>query len=153
MEETRPLLGSKFGRIRHLMRSVLVKLWNHLFLMAKFAASGFVATATDYFLYLLLVYTLFTPVPSNVISYSIAMFLNFFLQKKFVFSLQGSAFKTFVMSVTVSIGGLLLSTAIVYGLTQIPFFLEQQYFTKLIATAIVFFYNFYLKRLVFEKRL
>ena len=111
-----------------------------------------VATTTDYVLYLLLVYNLFDPVPSNVISYSIAIVINFLLQRKFVFSLHGSVSKTFVMSVMVSIGGLLLSTAIVYGLTQVTFYLEQQYLTKLIATGLVFFYNFYLKRYVFEKR-
>ena len=152
MEETRPFLASKFRQTNNPVRAVVIKLWKHLLLQAKFATSGLVATTTDYLMYLFLVYTLFAPVPSNVISYSIAMVLNFFLQKKFVFSLQGSVLKTFVMSVMVSIGGLLLSTAIVYGLTQNHFFSELQYLIKLTATVIVFFYNFYLKRLVFEKR-
>ena len=134
----------------HNMRSFSTKLWKHFLLQAKFAISGLVATTTDYVIYLLLVNNLLNPVPSNVISYSIAMVINFLLQKRFVFSLQGSVFSTFVMSFMVSIGGLLLSTGIVHGLTQNPFFWERQYLTKLIAIMLVFFYNFYLKRLVFE---
>ena len=45
-----------------------------------------------------------------------------------------------------------LSTGIIYGLSQIEFFNERQYITKLCATGFVFFYNFYLKRYVFEKK-
>ena len=123
----------------------------HFILQAKFAASGLVATTTDFVLYLSLVHNLTSPIPSNVISYSIAMVINFLLQKKFVFSLQGSVFRTFLMSIMISMGGLLISTAIVYGLTQFQFYWERQYLTKLIAIMVVFFYNFYLKRLVFEK--
>ena len=133
------------------MRSLSINLWTHFLHQAKFASASLVATATDYVIYLLLVSSLLKPVPANVISYSIAMVINFLLQKKFVFLLQGSVFTTFILSFLVSIGGLLLSTVIVYGLTQNPFFWERQYVTKLIAIMIVFFYNFYLKRLVFEK--
>jgi putative flippase GtrA len=127
-------------------------LWKHFLLQGKFALSGLVATTTDLVMYLLLVNYLLTPVPSNVISYCIAMVINFLFQKKFVFSLQGSVSTTFVLSIMVSIGGLLLSTAIVHALTQNPFLLERQYLIKLIAIMVVFFYNFYFKRLVFEKR-
>jgi putative flippase GtrA len=79
------------------------------------------------------------------------MVINFFFQKRFVFSLQGSVFRTFLMSIMISMGGLLISTSIVYGLTQFQFYWERQYLTKLFAIMLVFFYNFYLKRLVFEK--
>jgi len=133
------------------MKHILIKLWELFLKQLKFAASGVLATSIDYVLYLLLVYTLFAPVPSNVASYSIAMVINFLMQKKFVFNLRGSVFNTFVLSVCVSIGGLLLSTAIIYSLNQIPFYSERQYLAKLITTAIVFFYNFFFKRLVFEK--
>lgn len=132
------------------MKSLPIKLWKLFLQQVKFAASGLVATVTDYVLYLLLVHSLFAPVPSNVISYSTAIVINFLLQKKFVFALQGSASRTFVMSVMVSMGGLLLTTSIIYGLTQISFYWDRQYLTKLVATVVVFFYNFYLKRYVFE---
>jgi putative flippase GtrA len=128
----------------------LLRIWSHLYSQAKFALSGVVATSIDYGFYLLLVNRLFNPAPANVISYSIAMGINFSLQKKYIFTLRGSVSKTFFMSIIVSIGGLLLSTVIVYELTQVSFYLERQYFTKFIATGIVFFYNFYLKRYIFE---
>ena len=133
------------------MKSLLKKLWKQFTQQAKFALSGLTATTADYVLYLLLVDNLLTPVISNFISCSVGMVINFWLQKKFVFSLRGSAFTTFVMSVMISLGGLLLSTAIVYGLIQSSFYMQRQYLTKLIATIVVFFYNFYLKRLVFER--
>jgi putative flippase GtrA len=128
------------------------KLWKLFLLKAKFAASGAVATSVDYFLYLFLVGRDMAPVTANLISYSCAVVLNFIMQKRFVFKLQGSSKRAFLLSVLVSIGGLGLSTAIIYGLTQFAFFNEQQYVTKLIATGLVFFYNFYLKRYVFERK-
>lgn len=149
--ESRQLFAYKSGRDNLSMRALLIKLLKLFLHQVKFATSGLVATMIDYALFLLLVHNLFAPVPSNVVSYSIAMVINFWLQKKFVFSLQGSASRTFIMSIMVSMGGLLLSTAIVFGLTQIPFYWKKPYLSKLIATSIVFFYNFYLKRYVFEK--
>lgn len=111
-----------------------------------------VATAVDYLVYLVLEKYFFSPVVSNIISYSCGMVLNFLLQKRFVFTLEGSVSRTFMLSILVSLGGMALSTGIIYGLTQVPFFDDRQYLTKLCATGIVFFYNFYLKRYVFEKK-
>jgi putative flippase GtrA len=74
------------------------------------------------------------------------------MQKRFVFQLQGSAGRAFLLSVLVSVVGLSINTGIVYALTQFAFFMEYQALTKLIATGIVFFYNFYLKRYVFERK-
>ncbi|HKK78486.1 MAG TPA: GtrA family protein [Phaeodactylibacter sp.] len=128
------------------------KLWKLFLLKAKFAASGAVATSVDYFLYLFLVGRELAPVTANLISYSCAVVLNFLMQKRFVFKLEGSSRRAFLLSVLVSVGGLGLSTSIIYGLTQIPFFNEHQYVTKLIATGLVFFYNFYFKRYVFERK-
>lgn len=132
------------------MRSNFLSIWKHFLLQVKFALSGAVATSVDYVFYLLLVHNLFKPAPSNVISCSLSMYINFLLQRKYVFKLKGSISKTFIISIIVSIGGLLLSTCIVYGLTQSTYYLERQYFTKLIATGTIFFYNFYLKRYIFE---
>lgn len=92
------------------------------------------------------------PVSANLISYSCGMVANFLMQKRFVFKLQGSSQRAFFLSILVSIGGLGLSTGIIYGLTQISFFNERQYVTKLVATGLVFFYNFYFKRYVFERK-
>jgi putative flippase GtrA len=120
---------------------------------AKFAMSGAVATSVDFLLYLWLVdYQDWAPVPANIVSYSCAVVLNFMMQKRFVFQLQGSARRAFLLSVLVSVVGLSINTGIVYALTRFAFFMEYQALTKLIATGIVFFYNFYLKRFVFEKK-
>lgn len=118
----------------------------------KFAMTGAVATTVDYVVYLVLVSRFFSPVVSNIISYSCGMVINFLLQKRFVFALQGSAYRAFALSLMVSMGGMALSTGIIYGLTQMAFFNQHQYITKLCATGVVFFYNFYLKRFVFERK-
>ena len=111
-----------------------------------------VATVVDYSLYLVLVYTVLTPVPSNVISASCGMVVNFFLQKRFVFNLQRKTSTAFLLATVVSLGGIALGTLIIWGLNHWNFFQLHQYVTKLCATGLVFFYNFYLKRFVFEKR-
>ncbi len=131
------------------LRDRIVKLFA---LKAKFAMTSGVATAVDYGVYLTLVYFVFSPVVSNIISYSCGMIINFLLQKRFVFSLQRTASQAFILTLLVSMGGLALSTGIIYLFTQLPFFAKHQFITKLIATGMVFFYNFYLKRYVFEKR-
>lgn len=119
----------------------------------RFAMTGAVATSVDYFLYLWLVdWQGWPPVRANVLSYSCGMVLNFLMQKRFVFELKGSSMRAFGLSALVSLGGMALSTGIVYGLSQVVFFSENQYITKLIATGLVFFYNFYLKRYVFERK-
>lgn len=134
------------------MKKWLEQLKKLFFLKLRYAASGLVATSVDYTIYMVLVNRVFSPVVSNVISYSISAVVNFLLQKRFVFTLQRKASTAFVLSLMVSLGGLLLSTTIIYYLSQIEFFAARQYLTKLITTGIVFFYNFYLKRYVFEKR-
>jgi putative flippase GtrA len=118
----------------------------------KFAMTSAIATALDYVLYMVLVTWFFAPVVSNIISYSISVVVNFSLQKRYIFTLERKVRTAFLLSVLVSVGGLILSTAIIYVLTKQAFFMEQQLITKLIATGLVFFYNFYLKRFVFEKR-
>lgn len=128
------------------------KLGELIRMKARFAMTGAVATTVDYVVYLVLVSRVFSPVVSNIISYSCGMVINFLLQKRFVFALQGSAYRAFLLSLMVSLGGMALSTSIIYGLTQFGFFIRHQYITKLCATGVVFFYNFYLKRYVFERR-
>jgi putative flippase GtrA len=124
-----------------------------LLLKTKFALSSLVATLVDYSIYLFLVYTVFSPTISNIISASCGMVINFLLQKKYVFELKRKVLTAFQLSVLVSVGGIAISTFIVTFLSDINFFNTHQYITKLLATGIVFFYNFYLKRFVFEKRL
>lgn len=121
-------------------------------LKAKFALSSLVATSVNIGLYMILVKNVFEPVPSEVIAYSVAVIINFILQKQFVFTLKRKVSHAFIFSMLVSIVGLLLSTGIIYTVNLKPFFRENQLLAKLCAVGIVFFYNFYFKRYVFEKR-
>ncbi len=124
-----------------------------LFLLkVRFAMSSLVATLADYVLYLVLVTYFLTPVVSNIISAFTGMVINFLLQKRFVFRLRRSVVMAFSLSLLVSIGGISLSTFIIWFLNKYAFFSSYQFITKLCATGIVFFYNFYLKRFAFEKR-
>jgi len=130
--------------------------WNKIYklflLKAKFAMTSGVATLVDYGLYMLLIWSDLRPVVANVISYSVGMIINFLLQKRFIFTLQRKVSTVFLIAISVSIGGLLLSTGLIYALNLYPFFAEYQAVTKLLVTGVVFFYNFYLKRYAFEKR-
>ena len=137
----------------NIRKSIWDKIKSLLILKTKFALSGLVATLVDYSVYLFLVYSFLNPAISNIISASCGMLINFLLQKKFVFILKRKALTVFQLSVLVSLGGIALSTFIVTCLSDLLFFSKHQYITKLCATFIVFFYNFYLKRYVFEKRL
>jgi len=120
----------------------------------KFAIASAIATLVDYMLYLLFtLYFFFAPVPSNIVSSFCGMVVNFLLHKRMVFTLQRKVHHAFLLSLLVSVGGIGLGTFIIYLLTQEVFFLKHQYITKLIATGIVFFYNFYFKQYAFEKRM
>ena len=120
----------------------------------KFATTSAFATAIDYGIFLGLVYATTTlPYIANIISYSISMIINFLLQKKFIFSLERKLHYTFLLSVTFSLLGLVLSTSLIYFFSLNSFLNAHQYLTKLLVTGIVFFYNFYLKRFAFEKRM
>lgn len=120
----------------------------------KFAIASAIATLVDYTLYLLFtLYFFFAPVPSNIVSSFCGMVVNFLLHKRMVFTLKRKVHHAFLLSLLVSVGGIGLGTFIIYLLTQEAFFLKHQYITKLIATGIVFFYNFYFKQYAFEKRM
>ena len=119
----------------------------------KFAMSSSVATLVDYVLYQVLVRYLFSPVASNLISATVGMVINFFLQKKYIFELKRSVNIAFIISLLVSVGGIGISTIIIHFLNNSEMLSGNQYIIKAIATGTVFFYNFYLKRFAFEKRI
>ncbi len=131
--------------------------WQHkivqLFLLkAKYATTSAIATLLEYVVFGILKYQGFTGTYAHIVSYACGMVFNFLLQKRFIFDLKRSVRTAFLLAMLVSLGGMTLSTGIFVGLTQIQWFYENDYVAKLIATGIVFFYNFYLKRFVFEKK-
>ena len=130
------------------------KLKKLFFIQLRFALTSSMATLVDLGLWTLLTYLeLLAPEPANIVSGFCGMVVNFFLQKRYVFDLQRKVSTAFVMALVVSLGGIALGTFIISLLVQIPFFTgDFQILAKLCATGIVFFYNFFLKRYVFEKR-
>ncbi len=117
----------------------------------KFASTSLIATVVDYTLYLLLVYLGFPKVKSNIVSATCGFFINFFLQKRFIFTLKRKTSTTFLISMSFSAMGIAISTLIIFLLNKNSFLDQHQSITKLITMGIMFFYNFYTKRLAFEK--
>jgi putative flippase GtrA len=115
-----------------------------------FLMSGIVATGINFGMYLLLVDRFLPPGPATMIAYSSSVLINFILQRYFVFELRRSVQSALVLSMLVSAGGMLIDWLIVTGLHQFPYLGDQEWVIKGAATGIVFFYNFYAKRRVFE---
>ena len=124
-----------------------------LFLLKlKFAGSSSIATLVDYALYLSLVHRVLAPGWANVLSSGVGMLINFLLQKKYVFHLDRKVQVALLISLATSFIGIGLSTLIVITLSDFDFFNKVQFLTKAIATGVVFFYNFYMKRFAFERK-
>ena len=117
----------------------------------KFAMSGLVATLVDYVIYIILVLSL-APVFANIISYSIAVMVNFTIQRNFIFEVKRRTSHAFSLSIMFSLIGLVISSSLIYLFNEMTFFQSNQYVIKLVVTGIVFFYNFYTKRFAFENR-
>lgn len=118
-----------------------------------FAITGAIATGINYGLYLFLVDRYLPYRAATVVAYSSSVVLNFFMQRYFVFKLNRSVRSAFAWSMLVSLGGLILDAAIVESLHWERIFGNlPEWIIKGVATFLVFFYNFYLKRLVFEGR-
>lgn len=124
--------------------------WTFVREKIPFALTGLVATGINFGVYLLLVDRYLPPGPATAIAYSSSVIINFFLQRYFVFELRRSVRSAFALSMLVSLGGLGLDWLIVTGLHRFPLLGDREWIIKLAATGIVFFYNFYAKRRVFE---
>lgn len=129
------------------------KIEQFIYPKVKFASTSFFATIVDYTIYLFLVYSGFNKIYSNITSASIGFFVNFFLQKKFIFTLRRKAHYTFLISMSFSAAGIGISTFLIFLFNKNTFLDHHQYLTKLLVMGIMFFYNFYTKRLAFEKTL
>ncbi len=123
------------------------------FSQAKFLTSSIIATGVDYALFFLLDWLFFGPVTAHAISYPIAVVVNFYLQKRFIFDLKRSLRSAFAISMIFSAIGWGLGVAMMYFLVKIPLFSSHPVLAKIIVTGILFFFNFFTKRYAFEKRL
>ena len=119
---------------------------------AKFLTSSVIATGVDYALFFLLDWLFFDPVTAHTISYPIAVVINFYLQKRFIFNLKRSVHSAFVISMIFSVIGWGVGVAMMFFLVKIPLFTEWPVLAKIIVTGMLFFFNFYTKRFAFEGR-
>ena len=126
------------------------KIWPFIREKIPFAVTGGIATAINGGVYLLLVDRVLPPGPATLIAYWSSVLLNFFMQRYFVFQLNRSLRSAFVLSMLVSVGGMGLDWLIVTGLHQFPVLGTAEWLIKGVAIFLVFFYNFYAKRRVFE---
>lgn len=138
------------------MINLIEKYRNRLIQKLKFGMSSIVATSADYGLFWGLVIFqggIFSEFWGNMISNSAGMLINFMLQKRFVFELKRNVYLVFVMSVLISLVGVLLGSTIIKLLVDhIQLFESYKIGAKFVATGTIFFYNFYLKRYAFEDR-
>ena len=137
------------------MKFSFSKIKELFFLKIKYALASATATSVDYGLYYILFHFLdFSKILSNFISYPVGVVFNFFLQKTFIFSMTRELKTTFGLAMMVSAGGWAMNATLFYLLMKIEFFQNGgwHWVAKIIVNAIIFFYNFYGKRYVFEKR-
>ena len=136
-----------------IMKKYQEKLLQFVVPKVKFASTSLLATVVDYTLYLTLVYTGFEKVPSNIVSASCGFLINFLLQKRFIFTLKRRLRTAFFMSMSFSAFGIAISTGLIFLFNKNQFLDQHQYITKMIVMGIMFFYNFYTKRIAFEKNI
>ncbi len=116
--------------------------------IAKFFGTSVIATGVDFLLYTLFIQVI-TPTLSNLISATAGLLTNFFLQKKYVFNPSNSWYTSLLLSTLFSILGLAIGTGLIYIMTTYTVLSEQPLTAKVISTAIIFFYNYFTKKIAF----
>jgi len=124
-----------------------------LSLKSKFAVTSVIATSTDYLLFMGFIWLGWAHNWAFSAAYFLAVLLNYYLQKTYVFESKRSNQKTFWGAMLVSGSGLLIGHFIMTYLSGFAFFDAYPILAKLLITGLLFFYNFYAKRWVFEGKL
>lgn len=114
----------------------------------KFFGTSVIATGVDFILYAGLIQTI-SPAPANLFSASAGLITNFYLQKNYVFNPSNSLKRSFILSLIFSLCGLGLGTALIWLLTSFTPLSSLPILAKLITTAIIFFYNYFTKKIAF----
>ena len=120
--------------------------------IVNFLIIGGIATIIDWLLYYVLYnYVKLSPLLANIISYTISTLYSYVVSVKFVFNVNkgNSKKKNFIIFVTLSIIGLLLSEGLIYLMVNV--FNLHKMLAKIISTAIVMFFNFVSKKYFLEK--
>lgn len=135
------------------MRVTLKSLLELFKLKLQFGFASLLATGIDYTVFLLLIWANVDAVKAHYFSASMGMLVNFIVQNQYVFLRERGLIPTFISSIVVSVIGIALGGFLMGWIQQFSFWSAHLYLAKLVVTGLIFFYNFYLKRFVFEKRI
>lgn len=117
----------------------------------KFIVVGGIATIIDWIIYFVLYnYLNVNPLISNIISFSISMFYNYYASVKWVFNVKAgkSRLQQFVEFIVFSLFGLLITEIILFiGVSKLGM---NAMAIKIIATAITMVFNFVTRKLFLE---
>jgi len=128
------------------------KIYDLVKLKLQFGFASLLATGIDYSFFLILVNANIQAVKAHYVSATIGMLVNFAVQNKYVFLRERRLLTVFLLSMAVSVIGIVLGGILMGWIQKFTFWSSHLYLAKLLVTACVFFYNFYLKRFAFEKR-
>lgn len=108
---------------------------------------GGIATVTEWLIFYVFNKTVVHYIAATVIAYLLSTFVNWLFGRLLVFKKnRPSVFKEIVSVYLTSIGGLLLNLIIMWVLVDGLHF--NKMISKISATAIVFFYNFFVRKLI-----
>lgn len=116
--------------------------------IVKFFGTSVIATSIDFLLYTGLIHVL-SPTVSNLISATAGLLTNFFLQKRYVFNPHNTWYTSLVLSTLFSVLGLAIGTGLIYIMTDFTILSTQPLVAKVISTGIIFFYNYFTKKIAF----
>jgi len=111
-----------------------------------------VATVVDVLLFTYVFTKFLTVFQSEILAGFIGMCINFILQKRYVFKLKRNQYIAFGMSIGLSIVALFLGGFLIDALVEVPLFATYLILPKLIVISFKFFFNYFTKRWVFEKK-
>lgn len=116
--------------------------------IAKFFGTSVIATGIDFLIYTLLIQVI-SPTLSNLVSATVGLLTNFFLQKNYVFNPSKNWQTSLILSTLFSLLGLLIGTGLIYVMTNYTPLSTQPLIAKIISTGIIFFYNYFTKKIAF----
>ncbi len=122
------------------------------FSMVKFATTSLLGTGLDFLSFTLLFRYILPVFWAELCSAFIGMVVNFFMQKKFVFTLNRKASTAFLLSVAFSFVFMFAGAFVMKGLSQTEFFADFLIGAKILVMGGKFLLNYFSKRWVFEKR-
>jgi putative flippase GtrA len=118
----------------------------------RFTGASGLSTLVDYIIFFSALSAGISIVPSQVIAQVSGFISNLMLQRNWVFRLERSNLHVFWrLSVTVPIG-LTIGAVSVYLLAQIPLIYEYKILAKVITSILLFVYNYYSRRWVFQRK-